>query len=56
MLARIEDVGLGMKRERVPDSLLKLPDFSYDSVSKEEFLSEFRLMCKAINGEYLLTN
>ena len=56
MLARLEEVGLGVKRERVPDSLLKLPDFSYDPVSKEEFLSEFRLMCKAINGEYLLTN
>ena len=56
MLARQEEIAYGFRREKVPDSLIKLPEFSYDPAAKEDFLADFRLMCKAIDGEYLLTN
>ena len=56
MLTPRETMSLGLRREKVPDSMIKLPDFSYDHAKREEFLVGFRLMIKSIRGEYLLTN
>ena len=56
MLASMEERNLGIRREKVPDSMIKLPDFGYEHSQREEFLVGFRLMIKSIDGEYLLTN